>query len=170
MRRLKGSTGVDSVLSRRGLLGASQSDLIALELEANLLVGFAAALALAVAAFALHFLVATRGRRSEYAILDANGLSPGTIQRSLALEQSVLLLFSLVVGAALGLLVSWAVLPAIHLGGSREETVPPTLVSVSGPLTGASLAAVLGLAMLAGLWATRLARRFELPQQLRMLS
>lgn len=170
VRRLQGSRGVDRVVSRRGLLGASQSDLIALELEANLLIGFAAALALAVAAFALHFLVATRGRRSEYAILDANGLSPRTIQRSLALEQGVLLLFSLVVGAALGILVSWLVLPAVHLGASLEETIPPTLVSVSGPLTGASLAVVLGLAMLAGLWATRLARRFELPQQLRMLS
>src|SRR5262249_58702904 len=117
-RLLQHVPGVPVILDRRSLLSTTQADPLGLELEANLLVGFAAVLVLAVAAFGLHFLVATAGRQSEYAILDANGLAPWTVQRSLDLEQAVLLVSSVVIGAGLGFVMSWLVIATLHLDTS----------------------------------------------------
>jgi hypothetical protein len=161
--------GVTAVQDRRQLQAAALADPLGLGLEADLLAGFAAALALAVAAFGLHFLIAVTGRRSEYAILDANGLEPVTVWRSLAIEQAALLGFSLVVGTVLGLVLAWVVLPSLHLDTSLEETVPPTVLTIDARLTAGALAAVAVLALAAGRAATRLGRRFELMQELRTL-
>lgn len=161
--------GVTSVQDRRQLQAAALADPLGLGLEADLLAGFGAALALAVAAFGLHFLIAVTGRRSEYAILDANGLEPATVRRSLAIEQASLLGFSLVVGTVLGLVLASVVLPSLHLDTSLEETVPPTVLTVDAWLTTGALAAVAVLALAAGRAATRLGRRFELMQELRTL-
>lgn len=161
--------GVTAVQDRRQLQAAALADPLGLGLEADLLAGFAAALALAVAAFALHFLVAVTGRQSEYTILDANGLEPSTVRRSLLIEQAALLGFGLVVGTVLGLLLAWVVLPSLHLDTSLEGTVPPTVLTVdAGPGAGV-LAAVALLALAAGRAATLVGRRFELVQELRTL-
>src|SRR5207248_2660893 len=84
----------------------------------------------------LHFLVATRERHSDYAILQANGLPPGLVQRSLAAEQGVLLLYSVIVGAALALLMAWAILPSVQVSPNLEDLVPPTRVHLD-PLAAA---------------------------------
>ena len=169
LRFLQRTPGVDLVQDRRLLQAAARADPLGLGLEANLLVGFAAAVLLAVAAFALHFLVATTGRQSEYAILDANGLAPWTVQRSLTFEQAMLLVFSVLVGAALGFAVSWIVLPALRLDTSLAQTVPPTVVTVDPRLAGGALLAVVALAAAAGQIVSRVGRRYQLMQELRML-
>lgn len=170
VKLLQGGPAVDQVWSRRALQGAARADPLGLELGANLVVGFAAALVLAVVAFGLHFLVAARGRSSEYAILDANGLEPATVQRSLLAEQGVLLAFSLLAGTALGGAVAVMMLPSLGFDPSLQGTVPPTVVTFDPALTGGALAAVLLLALLAGQLANRAGRRFELMAELRMLS
>jgi hypothetical protein len=157
------------VWDRRALESANAHDPLRLGLLANLEIGFAAALSLAVVAFAVHFLVATRGRLGEYAILDANGLAPWVIQRSLNIEQWTILLFSLVCGTALGVLLSWVILPTLALGTGLPGTVPETAVTVSPLLTGGALGAVCLLAGGAGQVATRVARRFRLMDELRFL-
>jgi hypothetical protein len=164
------SPAIDQVWSRRALQGAAGADPLELQLGANLVVGFAAALALAVVAFGLHFLLATRGRSSEYAILDANGLEPATVRRSLVAEQGVLLAFSLVAGTLLGATVAETMLPALGFDPSLQGTVPPTVVTFNLALTGGALALVLVLALLAGQLANWAGRRFELMAELRMLS
>jgi FtsX-like permease family len=161
--------GVTTVQDRRQLQAAALADPLGLGLEADLLAGFAVALALAVSAFGLHFLVAVTGRQSEYAILDANGLEPATVRRSLAIEQAVLLGFSMVVGTVLGLVLAWAVLPSLHLDTSLEATVPPTVLTIDARFTAGALAAVVVLALAAGWAATRLGRRFELMREVRAL-
>jgi hypothetical protein len=160
---------VTVIQDRRSLLATTQADPLGLELEANLLVGFAVVLVLAVAAFGLHFLVATAGRQSEYAILDANGLAPWTVQRSLDLEQAVLLVCSVVIGAGLGFVTSWLVIGTLHLETSLSQTVPPTVITVEPRLVFGALLAVIGLAIGAGQLASRLGRRQQLMEQLRML-
>lgn len=160
---------VTVIQDRRSLLATTQADPLGLELEASLLVGFAAVLVLAVAAFGLHFLVATAGRQSEYAILDANGLAPWTVQRSLDLEQAVLLVCSVLIGAGLGFVMSWLVLATVHLDTSLSQTVPPTVITVEPRLVAGALLAVIGLAIGAGQLASRVGRRQQLMEQLRML-
>ncbi len=157
------------VWDRRAIESANARDPLRLGLLANLEIGFAAALSLAVVAFAVHFLLATRGRLGEYAILDANGLAPWVIQRSLNIEQWTILLFSLVCGTAVGVLLSWVILPALALGTGLPGTVPETAVTVSPLLTGGALSAVCLLAGGAGQMATRVARQFRLMDELRFL-
>ncbi len=169
LRLLHRSPGVDLVQDRRQLQAVARADPLGLSLEANLLVGFAAALLLAVAAFAIHFLVATTGRQSEYAILDANGLAPWTVRRSLTLEQIVVLAFSILVGAALGFVVAWIVLPSLHLDTSLAQTVPPTVVTVDPWLVAGALLAVVALAVTAGQVVSRVGRGYRLMEELRTL-
>jgi hypothetical protein len=127
----------------------------------------AAALTMAVIGFALHFVGAARGRLSEYAILQANGLSPGLVRRSLAIEEGVLLLHSLVCGVLLGVVFSYAVLPAMHVGDASTDLVPPTLVTVDPPAVGAALLVVVAGAALVSVLVGRAAARFDLLGQLR---
>ena len=169
VRLLRGAAGMHEVQSRRELQWAAQTDPLARQLVANLIIGFAAALTLAVAAFGLHFLVAMAGRRGEYAILDANGLPPWTVRRSVTWEQLVLIGFALGIGLALGLLVTWIVLPVLHLDTDLQSTVPPTVVTVDWRLTLAALLAAGGLALAAGVVAAALGRRLQLMDELRAL-
>ncbi len=157
------------VWDRRGLEAAEARDPLRLGLLANLEIGFVAALSLAVVAFAVHFLLATRGRLGEYAILDANGLAPWVIQRSLNIEQWTILFFSLVCGAALGVVLSFVILPTLVLGTGLPGTVPETAVTVNPLLTGGALGVVCLLAGGAGQVATRVARQFRLMDELRFL-
>ena len=169
LRLLQHAQGVSLIQDRRSLLATAQADPLGLELEANLVAGFAAVLALAVAAFGLHFLVAVAGRQSEYAILGANGLPPWTVRRSLDLEQAVLLVCSVVIGGGLGFVMSWLVLPTLHLDTSLAQTVPPTVINVEPRLVLGLFLAVIGLAIGTGQLASRVGRRQQLMDQLRTL-
>lgn len=163
------ASGVSQVLDRRDLDQAAAHDPIAVQLEATLLMGFATALVLAVAAFGVHFLSSITSRRGEYAILEANGLAARTVGRSLGAEQGVLLAFGLIAGLALGLLVAWIVLPALRLSTDPTSAVPPTVVTVNWLLIGAALGGVAVLAIAAGLAVSRAGRHFRLVEELRAL-
>jgi hypothetical protein len=166
---LQRSPSIAQVLDRRDAQRAAASDPLTAQLEANLSIGFATALVLAIAAFGLHFLAAAAGRRGEYAILEANGLAPRTIRRSLVAEQLTVLAFGVLVGLGLGLLTAWIVLPALHLETGPAATIPPTVVTVQWGLLAGALAVIAALAAGAGLAAGRAARRFSLVEELRTL-
>jgi hypothetical protein len=165
--RLWESTGILEVADRASLESAALSSPLRLALDATLAVGFTAALTMAVIGFALHFVSAARGRLSEYAILQANGLSASLVRRSLMIEEGVLLLHSLVCGVLLGLVFSYAVLPAMHVGDTTSDLVPPTLVTIDPPVVGAALLAVVAGAALVSVLVGRAAARFDLLGQLR---
>src|SRR4029077_6019713 len=73
---LRGAPGLVQVLDLRSIAFDATHAPQQLGLESNLLLGFVAALALALIAFAFHFLILARIRLSEYAVLEANGMSP----------------------------------------------------------------------------------------------
>ena len=154
---------------RDSLLATALDDPLRRALQATLAVGFGAALAMAVVGFGLHFLVAARERQSEYAILRANGMPARLVQRSLAAEQLVLLTYSLAVGAALALLMAWVILPSVQVSADPTDLVPPTIVSFDRNAAALVLAAVLGVAFLAGQLASRIAGRLNLLEELRLL-
>ena len=154
---------------RRQLESAALADPLRVALDAILVVGFLAALATTIVGFGLHFLVATRARLGEYAVLRANGLAASVVRRSLAIEQAVLLGYGLVTGAALGILIAAAVLPSIQLGSAPADYIPPTLLTIDpfGLLVAAAIV-VLG-ALLVGWLARRGSGRFHLLDELRQL-
>jgi hypothetical protein len=160
---------VRQVITRSEAEATARSDPEQLGLESNLLIGFLAAMTLAVVGFIVHFLVVTRGRLSDYAILQANGMSRDLIRRSLGAERATLLAFAIVAGTAIGLVLAWVLLPSIQLGTDLSQLVPPTLVTVDPLVTGGAIAVVVAAALLGGAAGTRLAGRFHLMDELRLL-
>jgi hypothetical protein len=79
--------------------------------EVGLAAGAVAALALALAAFAVHFRWAARRRLGEYGGLFAHGLRTAEVARSLAAEQRPVTGSSLLAGGLLGAALALAVLP-----------------------------------------------------------
>jgi hypothetical protein len=126
---LRGAPGLIQVLDQRSTAADAAHAPQQLGLESNLLLGFAAALGLALLAFGFHFLMLARGRLSEYAVLEANGMSPPHVRRSLVWEELILVGFCTACGAALGALASIVLLPALQLGASVPDTVPATIVT-----------------------------------------
>jgi ABC-type antimicrobial peptide transport system permease subunit len=66
----------------------------------------------------------------EFAVLRSLGLRTGQLSGWISLESGLVVVLSLLGGTALGLLVSWLVLPYVALGTSGAAPVPPVLVSV----------------------------------------
>ncbi len=144
---IEAAPGVVSVYDRTALESTAAHSPQQLELTSNLVLGFVASIALALLAFVVHFLVVARGRLSDYAVLEANGMSLSLVRRSLLIEQLVLLGFCALCGALLGLLVSFVVLPVLQLGGAPSDNVPQTIVTFDL----GELAVVLGMVVVGAL-------------------
>jgi hypothetical protein len=168
--RLRTNPEMIELNDRFGMQAAALSDPIRLALQTTLVVGFAAALAMSVIGFGLHFLVVARSRLSEYAILQANGLPPGLVRRSLGAEQAVLLLYSLAVGTGLGALLAWVMLPTLQVGTSAQQVTPGTLVTVDPATALTATLLVTVAAGLGGLLIGRLGGRVQLMHELRSLA
>jgi len=95
---------------------------------------FAAAAAVAAALAAVGFAVSATGslreRRAELAVLRALGAPRRRLARMIAVEQGVLAALALVVGAALGTVLTRAVVPLIVLTAQATRPVPPVLVEL----------------------------------------
>jgi hypothetical protein len=147
---LPAGSGISFVVYREYEQAAALHDPILIQLRANLAIGFASALGLAVLGFAVHFLLVTRRRISEHAILLANGLDPEDIHRGIALEQLAVTVFGLVAGIALAVVAIVVLLPSLQLGNNPQDVVPPTVIHLDGrQLAVAALALALAMIVLA---------------------
>jgi FtsX-like permease family protein len=147
-------TGVTFVVYRAYEQAAALNDPILIQLRGNLAIGFASALGLAVLGFSVHFLIASRRRLAEHAILLAGGLEPGDIRRGIALEQIAVVVFGLVAGALLAVVAVIVLLPSLQLGNKPENVIPPTVIHLDG-IQLALGALVLVLAMTLVAWMAR---------------
>lgn len=95
---------------------------------------FAAAAVVAAALAAVGFAVSAAGslreRGAEFAVLRALGAPRRQLARTIAAEQSVLVALALVVGVALGTVLTRAVLPLIVLTAEATRPVPTLLVEL----------------------------------------
>ncbi|MGW2343715.1 FtsX-like permease family protein [Streptomyces sp. NPDC001661] len=89
-----------------------------------------AAAALAAVGFAVSTAGSLRERGDEFAILSALGASRRRLARLVAAEQGALVALGLLVGAALGILLTRAVVPLIVLTGDATRPVPDVLVQL----------------------------------------
>ncbi|HKV88196.1 MAG TPA: FtsX-like permease family protein [Candidatus Dormibacteraeota bacterium] len=144
---MQSAPGVVTVIDRWSVEQATATSPQQLELESILVLGFVAALALGLLAFALHFVVLTRSRLADYAVLEANGMPQTTAMGSMVVEQAVLLSFCTAAGSLLGVVAAAALLPTLQLGTSAGQNVPPTIVAFDGAL----LAIVLGAVVVAAI-------------------
>jgi ABC-type antimicrobial peptide transport system permease subunit len=141
------------VTSRTGQIAVATSSPLATELRRALAAIAIAAIALALAGFAVS-LTAARERRGELALLDALGMPARQLGRMLRTEQLLMVVPSAAAGLALGALLAHLIIPSLTLSASGAKPVLPPQVQVPW-LTGAVLAVVLAtfpvlLAPLAG--------------------
>jgi ABC-type antimicrobial peptide transport system permease subunit len=113
---------------------------------------FAAAAAVAAALAAVGFAVSTAGslreRGTEFAILRALGAPRRQLARLIAAEQGVLVALALVVGVALGAVLTRAVIPLIVLTPRATQPVPQVLVELPLGQVAVLLAAVVVMPLL----------------------
>jgi hypothetical protein len=166
---LHGAPGLVQVLDQRSIAYDAAHAPQQLGLESNLLLGFVAALTLALIAFAFHFLILARNRLSEYAVLQANGMSPLQVRRSLVIEELLVAGFCLVCGVVLGALAAFVLLPALQLGASVPDNVPATIVRLDAVRLATVFVAVVAGVLVAGPGMAVVAARPRLMAELRAL-
>jgi len=166
---LRGRPDVDSVTSRQEVEAAAVRNPAMRELRADLVVAAAVAFGLTILASVIHFVLMSRQRLAESAILQANGLSRRAMRRSFVLEQGAVFVFGLVLGAGLGLGLAWAVIPALQLSADLTSSVPGITVQVDPSLAGLTLGGVAGLGLVASWLTSRGGAKFRLMDELRSL-
>jgi hypothetical protein len=107
-----------------------------------------AAAALAAVGFAVSAAGSLRERSAELAVLRALGAPRRQLARLVAAEQSVLIGIALLVGIALGAVLTRAVVPLIVLTGQAARPVPRVLVELPVDQVGLLLAGVAALPLL----------------------
>ena len=116
----------------------------------SLAVGFTALVVVALLAYGLVFLFASRSRVDDYTALIVDGLSAARLRRSLALEQRTVLVQGLLLGLGLGLLLAWTTSSIVGSGSGAATVATSALIGVL--LTTA-------VALPAGAWVAGLVRR-----------
>jgi ABC-type antimicrobial peptide transport system permease subunit len=118
------------VVSVGARVRALSNDVVALGIIGALAVGSLATGLFAVVGLVVSTAVSARQRRIEFALLRALGLSDRQLSGSLWLENSSLVLVSLVAGTGLGLLIGWLVLPFVTVTQRGTAPVPPVAIQV----------------------------------------
>ncbi|UYQ62168.1 ABC transporter permease [Streptomyces peucetius] len=107
-----------------------------------------AAAALAAVGFAVSAAASLRERSAELAVLRALGAPRRQLARLVAAEQSLLIAIALMVGIALGAVLTRAVVPLIVLTGQATRPVPHVLIELPVDQVGLLLAGVAALPLL----------------------
>ncbi|MDP9273659.1 MAG: FtsX-like permease family protein [Chloroflexota bacterium] len=173
---------VDAVLAAlhrgpflRSTVGAStaraqqlRSDPVAVGIIGALTIGVLAAAVFAAVGFASSSAISARERLSEFALLRAVGLSRRQLSGWLALENALLVVMSAVAGTAIGLAISWAVLPSALLAEDGRQPVPPPTILVPLQVIGLFEAALVAVLVVLVLLLTVFLRRLGLGAVLRV--
>ncbi|MET7732412.1 FtsX-like permease family protein [Streptomyces sp. NPDC005402] len=130
------------VVVRDELSGQLRDDPFGAGPEAAFAAAAAVAAALAAVGFAVSAAGSLRERGAELAVLRALGATRRRLARAVAVEQGVLVVLALLVGALLGTALTRAVVPLIVLTDEAARPVPRVLVQLPLPQAAALLAAV----------------------------
>jgi hypothetical protein len=130
-----GSATVDSLSLIAPMLSESwQAESVRKTLKANPLAlglrsvtffGYALTTLLSLVGFATHFYLSIRQREMLYGVMRAMGLSAGQLYGSMVLEQAVLILTGLALGAGLGVLLNQITLPRLPVSLGDQPPIPP---------------------------------------------
>ncbi|HSX97620.1 MAG TPA: FtsX-like permease family protein [Streptomyces sp.] len=112
--------------------------------EAALIAAAAVTVLFASLGFAVSAAGTMRTRDGEFAVLRALGTPRRRLARMVAVEQGVLVTLALLVGTALGTVLTHALVPLVVLTGKATRPLPPVLVELP-PLPLAALLAALAL-------------------------
>lgn len=122
--------GNSAVVARAVLTRNLTSDPFPLGVIGAFALGSLAATLIAAIGSLVGGIISTGEREGEFALLRALGLSSRALARWLTVENAVLLTFALLAGSALGLLLSWLVLPFATFTATGAPPVPAPIVVV----------------------------------------
>ncbi|TSB22152.1 FtsX-like permease family protein [Streptomyces benahoarensis] len=146
--RGRADTEPGQVLVRDETAAALHGDPLGRGPRAALTAATAVAVALAAAGFAVGCAAALRARAGEFAVLRALGASRRRRARAVVAEQGLLIAAATAVGAALGALLTHAVVPLIVLTEHAGRPVPPVLVELPAGQVALLIAAVVAVPLL----------------------
>ncbi|GAA1891760.1 hypothetical protein GCM10009837_12310 [Streptomyces durmitorensis] len=138
----------EQVLVRDEIAAELRDDPLGAGPQSALLAVAVAAAALAAVGFAVSAAGSLRERSAEFAVLRALGAPRRQLARLIAAEQGFLLGLALLVGMALGAVLTRAVVPLIVLTGEATQPVPPVLVELPLPHVATLLAATAAVPLL----------------------
>ncbi len=116
---------VDNVISLRDQLSIAESNPVSSGMRGLLLIGAVMAALLAVLGAIIQSALAARQRSTQFAVLRTLGVGNGELIKILLSEQSIVYIFGLVGGTALGALLVTATLPFLQFS---DQPVDPTLL------------------------------------------
>ncbi|MET9554836.1 ABC transporter permease [Streptomyces sp. NPDC006645] len=147
---LRARSDVDpaQVMVREETAAELLSDPLGVGPQSALLAAAIAAAALAAVGFAVSAAGSLRERAAEFALLRALGTPRRQLARLIATEQGLLLMVALLVGLALGSVLTRAVVPLVVLTGQATQPVPAVLVELPAGQVAALLAGVSALPLL----------------------
>ncbi|MFJ3948659.1 FtsX-like permease family protein [Streptomyces libani] len=146
--RARPDTDPGQALVRDEIAGQLHDDPLGLGPQSALTAAAAVAVALAAVGFAVSAAGSVRERAREFAVLRALGAPRPQLARMIVAEQGVLIALALGVGAALGTVLTRAVVPLIVLTEQAGRPVPPVLVELPPGPVAALLAAVAAVPLL----------------------
>jgi len=115
-------------------------------------IGLVTALATAMLAYGLLFLVICRARVDYYAALLVDGLPATTVRRSVEIEQQAVLVLGLAAGVVIGMLLLLATASGIGLGGQAGVlAMPPAAAAVVAGVGGTAALGLIGGLTIAGM-------------------
>jgi len=98
---------------------------LALGLRSAAFFGFVLTALLSLLGFSTYFYLSIRQRETLYGIMRALGISGRQLYASIVLEQAILVLASLILGTALGLLLNQITLPRLPVSLGDVQSIPP---------------------------------------------
>ncbi|WP_405810202.1 ABC transporter permease [Streptomyces sp. NBC_01520] len=147
LRKLPG-TDPAQVLVRDETAQALADDPLGAGPQSALLAVAAVAAALAAVGYAVGLVGSQRERSAEFAVLRALGTSRRRLARMVAAEQGILIALAVLVGLALGAVLTRAVVPLVVLTGQAARPVPDVLVLLPAGQVAVLLASVAALPLL----------------------
>lgn len=113
-----------------GAISALQTDPLSRGLLGLMFLAFIVAMALSIVGLLTYAALTAAARRTEFGVLRALGLSPLRVIVQLAVEQVFVIGLGVVLGAALGMVLSSQVVPRLAQDASGTQITPPFIVQI----------------------------------------
>lgn len=129
MKAFPGALGItsQSILDSQALIAAEQGKTERVGIFGTLSIGFLAAAVMAILGLLIYSYASLRDRVYRFGVLNAVGVSRRQIMTQLILEYAFLVLFGVLVGAAIGNIASQLFIPFFRFTGEKGIPLPPLL-------------------------------------------
>jgi ABC-type lipoprotein release transport system permease subunit len=172
----KGELALGNLLDRRQIITQKQTNPLQIDLVNILLIGAGAALFLALVGIWVGSWLNARSRIVNFAVLRALGTTPRQLRWMIVWEQAIIYIGAIVLGAAVGFLLSTTALPLLIFADFATNNnfnqlvleVPPARVMVPGMTLGIAFGNLVLICILALVITMGAASRLSLGQTLRL--